>query len=211
LLISHAKEKGLRAYERTNVCDIEEGHYQILARTDGPVIQAKWIVYAAGYNSEQHHSETKGSLCSTYAVTSQPNLVIDGWPNDCLIWETARPYFYARRTQDGRAMIGGADTMFSNDHDRDRLIERKVRELTDRFHGLFPDSVLEPQYAWGGTFAGTKDGLAYIGQINNRPRAYFALGYGGNGITFSAIAAKLIADLLAGRENRDQEVFRFGR
>jgi hypothetical protein len=36
-------------------------------------------------------------------------------------------------------------------------------------------------------------------------------GYGGNGITFSAIAARLVTDLLVGRQNPDAEVFRFGR
>jgi glycine/D-amino acid oxidase-like deaminating enzyme len=210
-VIADALAKGLIAYGNANVQDIEERHDDALLKTEGPNVQAKWIVYAAGYQSEQHHSETNGSLCSTYAVTSQPNLAIDGWPDDCLIWETARPYFYARRTDDGRAMIGGADTAFSNDHDRDDMIERKVEELVERFHKLFPSTKFVPEYAWGGTFAGTKDGLAYIGQIENRARAYFALGYGGNGITFSMIAAKLISDLLAGQENPDRDVFRFGR
>jgi glycine/D-amino acid oxidase-like deaminating enzyme len=210
-VISDALAKGLRAYGNTVVRDIDENPDAVLVKTDVPIIQAKWIVYAAGYRSEEHYCETKGSLCSTYAATSQPQLAIPGWPDESLIWETARPYFYARRTEDGRAMIGGADTAFSNDHDRDELVERKTEELVDRFHKLFPQANFVAEYAWGGTFAGTKDGLAYIGQVEDRPRAYFALGYGGNGITFSMIAAKLIADMLAGRANMDRDVFRFGR
>jgi glycine/D-amino acid oxidase-like deaminating enzyme len=53
--------------------------------------------------------------------------------------------------------------------------------------------------------------LAYIGQPPGRPRAYFALGYGGNGITFSVIAGKLISDLFLGRPNPDADVFKFDR
>jgi glycine/D-amino acid oxidase-like deaminating enzyme len=83
--------------------------------------------------------------------------------------------------------------------------------LGERFRRLFPGTDLIPECAWGGVFAETKDGLAFIGQPPNRPRAYFALGYGGNGITFSAIASKLIADLYLGRPNPDAEVFRFSR
>ncbi len=128
-----------------------------------------------------------------------------------MIWETARPYFYARRTDDGRALIGGADTEFSTDHARDGLLGRKVEQLVARFKELFAQAELIPEYAWAGTFAETSDGLAYIGQPPGRPRANFALGYGGNGITFSMIAAKLIADLIAGRPNPDEAVFRFGR
>jgi glycine/D-amino acid oxidase-like deaminating enzyme len=33
----------------------------------------------------------------------------------------------------------------------------------------------------------TKDGLPYIGKHPNFPSAYFVLGFGGNGITFSVI------------------------
>ncbi len=33
------------------------------------------------------------------------------------------------------------------------------------------------------------------------------LGFGGNGITFSQIAAKLLADLFLGHSNRDAEIF----
>ena len=36
----------------------------------------------------------------------------------------------------------------------------------------------------------SKDGLAYIGQPDDRPRAYFALGYGGNGITYRRFCGK---------------------
>jgi glycine/D-amino acid oxidase-like deaminating enzyme len=36
--------------------------------------------------------------------------------------------------------------------------------------------------------------LAHIGESPEWPNAYFALGYGGNGITMGAIAARLIAD-----------------
>jgi glycine/D-amino acid oxidase-like deaminating enzyme len=56
-----------------------------------------------------------------------------------------------------------------------------------------------------------RDGLAYIGQLADRPNVYFALGYGGNGITFSVIAAQLISDLYCGRPNADAAVFRFER
>jgi len=38
-----------------------------------------------------------------------------------------------------------------------------------------------------------------------------ALGFGGNGITFSAIAADLLADMLTGKPNDDAALFRFGR
>ena len=43
------------------------------------------------------------------------------------------------------------------------------------------------------------------------PHICFALGYGGNGITFSLIAAEIIRDGFLGRNNRNAHIFHFGR
>lgn len=210
-LINRGTTLGLRAFANTPIDDVRESDTGVTIKSGDRVVQAKVIVYATGYTASDFLPKSKGNLDSTYAVISGPNLQIDGWPNECLIWETARPYFYARRTDDGRALIGGEDTEFATDHDRDALVERKIERLVARFQQLFPKTEFIPHYAWAGTFASTKDGLAYIGQPKNRPRAYFALGYGGNGITYSVIASKLIADLYLKRASLDADVFRFDR
>ena len=210
-LVQAAARQGLQVHTRTIASDIQERPDGVTVQTPGGTIQADQIVYATGYASEKHVGGSGGSLESTYAVVSQPGFDVPGWPGEWLMWETARPYFYARKTEDGRAMIGGEDTLFSNDHERDGLVERKIQRLVQRFQRLFPQAAFIPHYAWAGTFASTPDGLAFIGQKAGRPRAYFALGYGGNGITFSVIAARLLADLRAGRPNADAPVFRFGR
>ena len=56
-------------------------------------------------------------------------------------------------------------------------------------------------WRWGGTFGETEDGLPYIGTARQFPHGYFALGYGGNGITFSWIAANLLLDRFLERPN----------
>lgn len=211
-LIQAAQAQGLRAFAYTRVLQATEHTDEVRIQTASGVIRAKQIVYAAGYATRPFlQGEESGQLHSTYALASQPRAAFRGWPNQCLIWETARPYFYARQTDDGRAIIGGEDTAYSTDHERDGLVERKIEKLVRRFAELFPEADFVPDYAWAGTFAETKDGLAYIGQPPDRPRAYFALGYGGNGITYSMIASRLLADLITGRPNPDAEIFRFGR
>lgn len=211
-LIEAARRHGLRAFGNTSVKEVNELPHGVEVQTTSGMIRANKIVYATGYAAKPFlDGEEAGSFHSTYAVISEPQPEYPGWPDQCLIWETARPYFYARQTDDGRALIGGGDTSFSTDHQRDELVEQKVEKLCERFASLFPDARFVPALAWAGTFAETKDGLAYIGQPDDRPRAYFALGYGGNGITYSMIAARLIADLYTGTPNPDAEVFRFGR
>ncbi len=65
--------------------------------------------------------------------------------------------------------------------------------------------------AWAGTFAQTRDGLPYIGQLSAYPCCYFALGYGGNGITFSLIAAQIIRDEILKLHNSASRLFSFER
>jgi glycine/D-amino acid oxidase-like deaminating enzyme len=210
-LLRAAMRSGLRAFSPVAMLDVEEKVAPVQVRTSQGRITAARIVFATGYDSHRYLSHSAGSLHSTYATVSGRMTAFPGWPDGSLIWETARPYFYARQTADGRAMIGGEDTIFSSDHQRDGLVERKVVRLKGRFQKLFPALSFEPAYAWAGTFGESKDGLAYIGQPHGRPHAYFAIGYGGNGITFSMIAARLIADLYFARPNDDASIFRFRR
>ena len=51
--------------------------------------------------------------------------------------------------------------------------------------------------------------IVYIGQTPEFPHGYLALGYGGNGIAVSFIAAKIITDLHLGRPNPDADIFPF--
>ena len=70
---------------------------------------------------------------------------------------------------------------------------------------------LKADFSWGGAFAITKDGLPYIGNVDGIRNTYFALGFGGNGITFSVIAAELLRDVLTGKKNENESLFGFNR
>jgi glycine/D-amino acid oxidase-like deaminating enzyme len=210
-LVTRAESQGARVFGDTRVLSVEEHAQGVTLQTATGQISAHAVVWATGYEAHEQVRSPPGTLQSTYAVASAPMNEIPGWPARCLVWETARPYFYGRQTDDRRVVIGGADTAFRDDHQRDGLIARKTGELVRRCRRLFPRAPFEPEYAWAGTFGETKDGLAYIGKPPGRERIFFALGYGGNGITFSAIAGRLIADLFVGRPNADAAVFSFDR
>jgi glycine/D-amino acid oxidase-like deaminating enzyme len=63
---------------------------------------------------------------------------------------------------------------------------------------------------WG-LFAMTPDSLPYIGPHRRYPRQWFALGYGGNGMTFGFLAARLLLERWQGHVTRDHAFFDFGR
>ena len=90
-------------------------------------------------------------------------------------------------------------------------MHRKTKQLANDYLRLFPDSEFEPEFSWTGTFGTTADGLPYIGRYPKLPHTYFALGFGGNGITFSLIAAEMLTDILTGKKNQDTGLFSFDR
>ena len=211
-LLAAGKRAGLEVCDRTKMTRLEETRRGVRITThNGCEITARRVVIAAGFESKAFLNAEAGILKSTYALISEPLPVISGWHQQCLIWESGTPYLYLRTTDEGRVIVGGEDEEFVNAKRRDALISQKTRTLVKKFERLFPDRPLEVAHAWAGTFGETKDGLAYIGVHPRFPHAYFALGYGGNGITFSVIAGEIIRDYFLSRTNRDAHLFRFGR
>jgi len=175
---------------------------------NGNKISAKKIVMAIGYESLLLIDPPLTTLHSTFAVVSEP---IEKNTIDYLLWETARPYFYLRATDDNRIIIGGKDENFIDSEKRNSLHEKKSKALIRTFQKKFPSLKFKPAFEWCGTFADTKDGLPYIGSHVKFPHTYFALGFGGNGITFSQIAAEIIYDLFLQKKNTYAEIFSFTR
>ncbi|MBX9462926.1 MAG: hypothetical protein KL840_08135 [Aquamicrobium sp.] len=56
----------------------------------------------------------------------------------------------------------------------------------------------------GGT---TPTGLPLIGPVHRRPRLFSLMGYGGNGITYARIAAEVVRNKLAEKEDSDADLY----
>ena len=108
-------------------------------------------------------------------------------------------------------MIGGEDIPYKNPRLRDLLLKQKTERLVKKFRKLFPEKSFIPEMSWCGTFSTTEDGLPYIGNYPGNKNMFFALGYGGNGITFSMIAAQIIRNNIIGKKDERMAVFGFER
>lgn len=212
-LLRVVHERGGKIYDRTRVISIETQKSGLLLKTDRHhTVHAKRLAVASGYESSELFETAKlVSLSSSFAVASEPMKSDERWWKDCLLWESARPYFYLRTDHDGRAIFGGEDLPFRNTKARDRFIPTQSQKLIEHYRNYFPQSPMEPAYCWAGTFGETRDGLAYIGKFKPHPLCLFALGYGGNGITYSVIAAEILRHEIRGKAHRYQETFRFDR
>ncbi len=211
-LLKSAQKRGARIYDRTKVEKFDRDGDRFQLKTDrGLPVTAGKLIMATGYESKEYLKRYRGTLHSTFAAISEPMDPMPNWPNHCLIWETARPYFYLRTAPDHRILIGGEDTPHSSDHRSESLLARKTARLVNQFEALFPGSRFEVAYNWAGTFGESEDGLACIGEPPEWPGVCFAVGFGGNGITMSVIAAKILTDHCLGRPNPDADIYRFDR
>ncbi len=213
LLLRRAQEHGARVYDRTELVRLVQPRRTFRLETDrGTTVSARHVIFCTGYESKAFiPEENTGKLRSTYVIASEPIADFSSWPERSLIWETGDPYYYMRTTPDDRILVGGLDDDFHDPAQRDASITRKSGILQRHFQSMFPNIPWETYCAWAGTFGETKDGLAYIGEPPSLPGTFFVLGYGGNGITYSMIAAKLAFDYLSKRKNPDAEIFRFRR
>ena len=205
------EHSGLEVYSYTEIKKVEQQKNGIRLLTDrGHEINAKKMVCSPGYESEFFLKEKVMKLNSTYVFVSKP-VLSKLWPETCLIWETARPYLYIRTTSGNRVIAGGEDEEFRDPVSRDKLMPMKSKTILRKFKKLFPEIGLEIDFSWCGVFGETKDGLPFIGVHPEHPNTYFALGYGGNGITFSVIAAEIIRDLYTGKPSGNEKIFAFNR
>ncbi|HEY3401813.1 MAG TPA: FAD-dependent oxidoreductase [Ohtaekwangia sp.] len=212
LLGNAVKKYGSHIFDNTEITQVRHRKNGVELVTDGgKKIRAKVLIICAGYESQRYISKRIEIRNSTYAIASEPQPNGEFWYRNSLIWETSNPYRYLRLTSDNRIIIGGKDDKFYDPQKRDSQLPGKAKALLKAFHELFPKLSFTTDFEWAGTFCGTRDGLPYIGSIPQRPHTFFALGFGGNGMTFSAIAAKIIRDRLKGKQSRDFEIFSFDR
>lgn len=207
--LNKAIEGGARLYAPHEVADIETAKSGVAAATqDGPVIRATSLVFATGYEIPKGVPMTGHRITSTWAIATRPQKR-KLWAGECFIWEAADPYLYIRTTADGRVICGGEDAEFSDEAHRDSLLPENTRKLESKLGKLLPQIDSQADYAWCGSFGTSSTAAPTIGPVPRMPGCYAALGYGGNGITFSMMAGQMLAGLIGGRGDADADLFSF--
>jgi glycine/D-amino acid oxidase-like deaminating enzyme len=212
-LLKSCVEKGLLIFDRTVISKIAYEKKGVKLTTEnGQTISANKVVNATGYEITEFIDKKIVKLNSSYALASEHiQSRVPAWKDKVLMWNTADPYLYMRLTTDNRIIVGGRDEPFYNPKRRDKLIKTKTASLVKDFAKVFPNIELIPEFTWTGTFGSTKDSLPYIGTYDKTPHTYYALGFGGNGITFSVIAAEIIRDMMLEKTNKDAALYSFNR
>lgn len=210
-LLAVAMSRGARVFDAEAVRYDSGPASVIVGMEDGRVIEAKNVVLATGYVMPDFVTSDLHKITSSFAIAtpSQPRPL---WRGDALIWEASSNYLYARTTSDRRIIVGGEDDPDAVDPGkRDRVMPKKAEAILKRLGALWPDADATAEYVWSGAFGTTADGLPLIGQVSGRRGIYAAYGYGGNGITFSFMAAQILGEMILGRPRAWFDAFALDR
>lgn len=213
-LLARVHRRGTRIYDRSRVERMEPTSRGVTLHTDqGCRIRAGHLIVAAGYEGQRWIPTRVARNRSSYAVVTDPLDRADLKKlGRAIFWESARPYHYLRTTTDRRLIIGGEDDRVDVPAKRDKRVHQRAKLLYAYAQELFPSLTLTPAFAWAGTFAETEDGLPFFGPHERvHRRVLFAMGYGGNGITYSYLGARVLRAILEKQAHPLRELYAFDR
>jgi glycine/D-amino acid oxidase-like deaminating enzyme len=195
-----AGRRGARFVRDEAVAFDSAGRSASVSLASGAAVEASHIVLATGYVMPDCVNDGLHQIASSWAIATVPQEPRALWPGAALVWEASQDYCYCRTTPEGRIVFGGEDENFADPTRREELDSVKMEALRSKLQILCPLASLDLDRSWSGAFGRTLDGLPLIGRVPGQERLLAAYGYGGNGITFSFLASRMIGKLIRGLE-----------
>lgn len=209
-LLQIAMKNGASVCSPVAIKGIAADESGVILTTDEDVeIETRRAVFCTGYEILKSIPSGGHSVRSTWAFASAPTSSAPQWLADHLVWEASDPYLYLRCTRDGRIVAGGEDEPFADTHADRRLLKEKTDCIAEKIRVLVPGLRFRIGHRWAGAFGESGTGLPFIDRVPGHPNCYAIMGFGGNGITYSMLAAEVIARLIAGRDDPDADLYRF--
>ncbi len=207
-LLHKANQMGATIYEHTEAIHIKKRQNDLICYTKtGNQIVAKNIIMATGYEALFGKKEKNTTVETSYAVVTNKVDSFEGWYEQSLIWETARPYLYFR-TYENRIIVGGLDEAMKIQTIGDTKLLHKRDVLINIIKEMFPQyKDIQAEYYWAAAFGASHDGLPILKEDNKIHNLFYALPYGGNGTVYGMVFAKIFEQLFTNKESEDFSLF----
>ncbi len=184
------------------VMDFHSAGGQVSVETSGVTLNAGSLVFAThvpiGVNVLHFR-------CPAYRSYAMAATLEGGIYPEGVVYDLYDPYHYYRTQEiDGKKylIVGGCDHKTGDE----MSANTSFLELESHVRANFP--VAKVTHKWSAQYFDSVDGLPYIGRLpGSAGNIFAATGYGGNGITYSHIAAKVIRDLILQIDNPMAGVF----
>ncbi|HRO13806.1 MAG TPA: FAD-binding oxidoreductase [Paracoccus sp. (in: a-proteobacteria)] len=206
-----AREHGARVHTDSPVEGWEYYNGKHHLRTPGGIVRAKKVAVAtAGYAPRTLHARLRDRLMPIMSnsvvtrVLTEAELAEVGAKVGSPLTDTRTLRHYYRLLPDNRLQIGSRAAITGRDAANPRHLASLREGLARKFPVL---RGIELDYSWWGWVDVSHDMMPRITGLPDLPGAYYALGYGGNGVMYSAMAGRRMAQLAAGVRVPDLPIF----
>ena len=207
-LANAVENESCRIYENTRVEEFEEGEDKVTLRTTGGTVTAKYAVHAThtpkGVKIMFH---TVLGPYREYGVAAE---LTSGEYPEGIFWgyygagEKVSIRSYSRGDEKFIIAVGQPHKV-GQAKDNIQHIENLISFLKEHF------DLGEIRHRWGGQHYKPADMLPYIGPQAEGSRQYIATGFSTDGLTYGTLAATLISDHIAGKDNPYAEIYKASR
>ena len=197
-----ARALGVKVHPASPVLDVQQRGGVVHVRTPGGTVRARAVGFATGgYTSNALHASLRNKIMPILSNSLVTRPLTDAELRDTsfkttqVITDTRTLRFYYRRLPDNRVQIGSRSSITGADAPN----PKHMAVLVDGLHRKFPAlRGIEVQHSWWGWVDVSHDMMPRITQPDPQQPVYYALGYGGNGVSFSAHAGRRMAERIAG-------------
>ena len=172
-------------------------------RTPGGTVRARAVAVAtAGYAPRSLHPRLRDRIMPimsnsiTTRVLTASELEACGFQTRSPLTDTRTLRHYYRLLPDNRVQIGSRAAITGSDADNPKHLASLREGLARKFPAL---RGIPLDYSWWGWVDVSHDMMPRITAMPGTPNAYYAMGYGGNGVMYAAQAGRRMAQLVAGR------------
>jgi glycine/D-amino acid oxidase-like deaminating enzyme len=198
-----ARALGVKVHPASPVTGFETRGGVHHLRTPGGTVRARAVGFATGgYTSNGLHPSLDSKIMPilSNSLVTRPltadELAATNFRTTEVITDTRTLRFYYRRLPDNRVQIGSRSAITGADAPNPRHMAVLVNGLHRKFPAL---RGIDIDHSWWGWVDVSHDMMPRITQPDPTQTVFYALGYGGNGVSFSAHAGRRMAQRIAGQ------------
>lgn len=198
-LADAAAAAGVQFCEHSRVTRYRGGSPCIVETSKGRVRAGNVVLACNGYLGKlEPRMAGKIMPINNFVLATEPlsdSLAKELIANDHALQDTLFVIDYWKLSGDNRLIFGGGEN-YSSRFPQD--IGSFVRKYMLRVYPQLADTQID--FGWGGTLAITLNRMPHLGRLE--PNVYYSQGYSGHGVPTATFAGKLIAEVIAGTEER---------
>ncbi|AZP31145.1 MULTISPECIES: NAD(P)/FAD-dependent oxidoreductase [Acinetobacter] len=200
--LKRARAAGAKVHTSSPVLDWETRNGIHYLRTPHGTVKAKRVAVATGgYTPNGLHPSLSGKIMPilSNSIVTRPLTAAElkeaGLHSTTFITDTRTLRHYYRLLPDGSVQCGSRSALTGADANNPVHLERLKEGLYRKFPSLRGIPIA---YSWWGWVDVSHDMMPRIVQPNPDETIYYAIGYGGNGVSFSAMAGRRLAERIMG-------------